>query len=115
MDPDDKTKRWCSTKVDSNGNHVVKQNQFGHCSKNCPIHNGNSNGNQQQYPPNNQGKGKKIKEKFSKKFSVTFLYAYFLPENLGNGNSNGGQQQHPPNNQGKIQDFQKVYRQTIFF
>ena len=43
LDSDDKTKRWCSTKVDSNGNHVVKQNEYGHCSKNCPIHNGNSN------------------------------------------------------------------------
>ena len=50
-----------------------------------------------------------IKEEFREKFSVTFLYAYFLPEK-GNGNSNGGQQQHPPNNQGKIQDFQKVYK-----
>ena len=46
---------------------------------------------------------------------MTFLYAYFLPENLGNGNSNGGQQQHPPNNQGKTQDFEKVYRQTKLF
>ena len=56
LDPDDKTKRWCSTKVDSNGNHVLKQNEYGHCSKNCPIqNNGNSNGGQQQYPPNNQG------------------------------------------------------------
>ena len=46
-----------------------------------------------------------------KKISLTFFYAYFLPQNLGNGNSNGGQhQQHPPNNQGKIQDFQKVYK-----
>ena len=50
-----------------------------------------------------------------KKISLTFLYAYFLPQ-IGNVNSNGGlHQQHPPNNQGKIQDFQKVYRQTKLF
>ena len=58
----------------------------------------------------------KVRARKSKKNSVyKFLYAYFLPENLGNGNSNGGQQQHPPNNQGKIQDFQKVYKQTKLF
>ena len=107
MDPDDKTKRWCSTKVDSNGNHVVKQNEYGHCSKNCPIHNGNSNGGQQQYPPNNQGK-------YSNKIIHVeiFLTFLFLPENLGNGNSNGGQQQHPPNNQG-TEKFKK--RASRFF
>ena len=60
-------------------------------------------------------RARKSKKNSVKKICLTFLYAYFLPENLGNGNSNGGQQQHPPNNQGKIQDFQKVYRQTKLF
>ena len=42
IDADHKSKRWCSTKVDYNGNHVVKQNQYGHCSSSCPIDNSNS-------------------------------------------------------------------------
>ena len=37
IDPDDNTKYWCSTKVDSNGNHVVNQSEYGYCSRNCPI------------------------------------------------------------------------------
>ena len=37
MDPDDGTKHWCSTKVDSSGNHIVNQNEYGYCSKNCPL------------------------------------------------------------------------------
>ena len=37
MDPADKTKHWCSTKVDSSGNHVVNKDEWGHCSKNCQI------------------------------------------------------------------------------
>ena len=32
-------KRWCSTKVDADGNHVTGQNKYGFCSPNCPIHN----------------------------------------------------------------------------
>ena len=38
VDPDDKSKRWCSTKVDSNGNHVPNQNEYGHCGSFCPAH-----------------------------------------------------------------------------
>ena len=37
IDHDDRSKHWCSTKVDSSGNHIVGQNEFGYCSKNCPI------------------------------------------------------------------------------
>ena len=36
FDPDDQSKTWCSTKVDSNGNHVVGQKKWGHCSASCP-------------------------------------------------------------------------------
>jgi hypothetical protein len=38
VDPVDPTKRWCSTKVDSTGNHVKGQNEFGHCATNCPFY-----------------------------------------------------------------------------
>ena len=31
---------WCSTKVDSDGNHVLRQNEFGYCAANCPKHTG---------------------------------------------------------------------------
>ena len=37
-DPDDRTKTWCSTKVDSRGNHITGQNEYGHCGINCPRH-----------------------------------------------------------------------------
>ena len=30
--------RWCSTEVDSDGNHVLGQNAYGTCAKNCPYH-----------------------------------------------------------------------------
>ena len=36
FDPDDPSKTWCSTKVDNDGNHVVGQKQWGHCSSLCP-------------------------------------------------------------------------------
>ena len=36
FDPDDPSKTWCSTKVDNNGNHVVGQKKWGHCSASCP-------------------------------------------------------------------------------
>jgi len=39
IDSNDKTKRWCSTKVDSNGNHVPSQNEYGYCGAFCPAHN----------------------------------------------------------------------------
>ena len=29
---------WCSTKVDANGEHVPRQNEYGHCDKNCKQH-----------------------------------------------------------------------------
>ena len=38
VDSDDKSKWWCSTKVDSNGNHVPNQNEYGHCGSSCPAH-----------------------------------------------------------------------------
>ena len=34
----EKDKRWCSTKVDANGNHVTGQDEYGFCSPDCPIH-----------------------------------------------------------------------------
>ena len=36
FDPDDPSQTWCSTKVDNDGNHVVGQKQWGHCSALCP-------------------------------------------------------------------------------
>ena len=47
IDPDDSSKRWCSTKVDDKGQHVPKQNEYGHCASNCPKSN-----------PTNQSLGK---------------------------------------------------------
>ena len=44
IDTEHKSKRWCSTKVDSYGNHVTHQSQYGYCSNSCPIHNGGGNG-----------------------------------------------------------------------
>ena len=35
VDSSDKTRRWCSTKIDKNGKHV--NGNYGFCSKNCPI------------------------------------------------------------------------------
>ena len=40
VDPDDSTKRWCSTKVYPNGTHVSGQGEWGHCSPTCPSHDG---------------------------------------------------------------------------
>ena len=41
VDPDDRTKYWCSTKVDSSGNHIVGQGEYGDCSEKCPIQDDN--------------------------------------------------------------------------
>ena len=66
IDADHKSKRWCSTKVDYNGNHVVKQNQYGHCSSSCPVDNSNSgsggygNNNNNNHHHGNQSKNKYI-------------------------------------------------------
>ena len=38
VDPDDPTKKWCSTKIYSNGTHVSGQGEWGHCSTTCPSH-----------------------------------------------------------------------------
>lgn len=38
VDPDDRSKTWCSTKTDSKGNHISGQNAYGHCALNCPKH-----------------------------------------------------------------------------
>ena len=35
IDPDDRSKTWCSTKVDSRGNHITGQGEYGHCGNNC--------------------------------------------------------------------------------
>jgi len=37
-DADDKTRRWCPTETDSNGNHVKGKNKYGFCSETCPAH-----------------------------------------------------------------------------
>ena len=37
IDHEDNSKRWCSTKVDSNGNHIENENEYGYCSDDCPI------------------------------------------------------------------------------
>ena len=36
IDPDDSSQRWCSTKVDSYGNHITGQGNWGHRSSICP-------------------------------------------------------------------------------
>lgn len=38
LDLDDLSKTWCSTKVDSNGKHVMGQDDYGYCSNDCPKH-----------------------------------------------------------------------------
>merc|ERR1719219_550576 len=38
VDPQESTERWCSTKVDSAGNHVTGEKEFGYCASNCPKH-----------------------------------------------------------------------------
>ena len=64
IDADHKSKRWCSTKVDYNGNHVVKQNQYGHCSSSCPVDNSNSgSGGYGNNNNNNQHHGNQSKKK----------------------------------------------------
>ena len=35
VDSSDKTRRWCSTKIDENGKHV--NGNHGFCSKSCPV------------------------------------------------------------------------------
>lgn len=63
IDADHKSKRWCSTKVDYNGNHVVKQNQYGHCSSSCPVDNSNSgSGGYGNNNNNNQHHGNQSKK-----------------------------------------------------
>ena len=46
-DPDDRSKTWCSTKVDTGGNHVTGQKKYGFCNEVCPKHSSiaNSKGN----------------------------------------------------------------------
>ena len=33
----DKTKRWCSTKTDENGEHIAGINAWGYCTKGCKL------------------------------------------------------------------------------
>ena len=38
VDPENPAKYWCSTKTDGRGNHVIGQQEYGHCSKSsCPL------------------------------------------------------------------------------
>ncbi len=39
VDLEDSSKRWCSTQVDAQGNHVVGKDEYGHCAPDCPVHN----------------------------------------------------------------------------
>ncbi|XP_059081531.1 peroxidase-like [Tigriopus californicus] len=43
IDPEDSSKRWCSTRTDRSGNHVTGQGEYGHCDQSCPIHRSQSN------------------------------------------------------------------------
>ena len=61
IDPVDPSKRWCSTKVDSQGNHMIGLDEYGHCNSNCPIANDNSN-------------VVSSNERFGENFSKTFNY-----------------------------------------
>ena len=45
VDQENPSKRWCSTKVDSRGNHIVNQNEFGFCANDCPEHSKHSETN----------------------------------------------------------------------
>jgi hypothetical protein len=44
VDLEDPSKRWCSTRVDANGEHITGAGEFGHCGPDCPIHGTFSNG-----------------------------------------------------------------------
>ena len=35
LDPEDKTKRWCSTKTDENGEHIDGEDAWGYCTSGC--------------------------------------------------------------------------------
>ena len=37
IDPEDSTKHWCSTKVDSSGQHVAGSGEYGTCGPDCPV------------------------------------------------------------------------------
>ena len=37
VDPDEPSKRWCSTKVDASGTHVTGTGEYGHCGPDCPV------------------------------------------------------------------------------
>ena len=38
IDPEQPSKTWCSTKVDSSGKHVTGEDEYGFCSRSCPSH-----------------------------------------------------------------------------
>jgi len=38
VDLEDTSKRWCSTRVDANGEHITGAGEFGHCGPDCPIY-----------------------------------------------------------------------------
>ena len=55
MDPEDRTRRWCSTLVDQNGNHIAGRNEYGLCDITCPIHSdGEGRGYSSSFPYLNQ-------------------------------------------------------------
>jgi hypothetical protein len=52
IDPDDSSKRWCSTQTDLNVNHVIGGGHYGECGSSCPIHSGGSAGSSVPGPTN---------------------------------------------------------------
>ena len=38
QDPEVSTETWCSTKIDSRGEHIEGINAYGFCSSACPKH-----------------------------------------------------------------------------
>ena len=61
VDPDDKTKIWCSTQVDGYGNHVTGKGKYGYCSNTCPKH---------QLSPKTNGKEDKVPKPWLKFFNI---------------------------------------------
>ena len=42
VDHEDNSKKWCSTKVDLNNNHIANQNEWGYCADDCANSSGDA-------------------------------------------------------------------------
>ena len=85
VDPEDLSKRWCSTLVDGNGLHVGGQGEYGHCAPACPTDDngtpvagggdgsGSNNRPRQQSQQQSQGSGGGTSEGF---FTYTACIRY---------------------------------------